>query len=59
MPTKDETRISELEDTNAKLSESLKRCRALVADFHSRLAANSNEKLAEDTALRVDKTQSD
>jgi hypothetical protein len=39
----DQRRLGELEQANAKLSESLKRCRRLVADCRSKLAANGNE----------------
>ena len=38
----DETQIAELERLNAQLSSSLKRCRQILADCHSRLASNTN-----------------
>ena len=38
----DETKIAELEQLNAQLSSSLKRCRQILAECHSRLASNNN-----------------
>ena len=39
--------IAELERLNAKLSDSLKRCRLILADCQSKLASNSNAPDAE------------
>lgn len=39
----DTHRIAELERANAALADSLKRCRALVSDYHAKLAANNNQ----------------
>lgn len=39
----DEREIAHLERLNADLSQSLQRCRALLKDCRSRLAANSND----------------
>jgi uncharacterized protein with PIN domain len=44
---KEEARIAELEEANARLKESLSRCRKLVADCHARLAANSDDEAAD------------
>jgi hypothetical protein len=38
-----EDEIAELKQMNSRLDESLRRCRALLADCKSKLAANSNE----------------
>jgi hypothetical protein len=35
--------VARLERLNAELSDSLQRCRRLLHDYQSRLAANSNE----------------
>lgn len=40
---KDEQEIAHLERLNASLSQSLQRCRDLLKDCRSRLAANSND----------------
>ena len=42
MSKKQDQEIAELERLNAQLSGSLKRCREILADCHSRLASNSN-----------------
>jgi len=39
----DSKQIAHLEQVNAELSRSLKRCRFLLDDCRSKLAANSNE----------------
>ena len=38
------SRMADLEAANTRLNESLKRCRQLVADCQSKLAANGHEK---------------
>lgn len=40
----DTQEIANLERINAELTQSLKRCRFLLADCRSKLAANSNER---------------
>ena len=48
MPSNDnDQEIAELERLNAKLSDSLKRCRLILADCQSKLASNSNAPDAE------------
>jgi len=46
----DKQEIAELEELNAELTQSLRRCRKLLSDCRSQLAANSNvpEPLDED-----------
>jgi hypothetical protein len=39
---RDKQEIGQLEELNAELTRSLKRCRKLLSDCRSRLAANSN-----------------
>ena len=41
---KDNQEIAHLEQVNAELTRSLKRCRVLLDDCRSKLAANSNER---------------
>ena len=43
MVENDNTEIAQLERVNAELKDSLKRCRQIVSDCQSRLAANSND----------------
>jgi len=43
MAKTDENEIAELQRLNDKLSESLERCRRILADCQSKLAANSND----------------
>jgi hypothetical protein len=43
MAKTDEQEIAELQRLNDKLSESLERCRRILADCQSKLAANSND----------------
>lgn len=38
----DARQIAELEETNARLKESLTRCRQLVSECHSKLAADTD-----------------
>lgn len=48
MSRKDDAQhIAELESTNARLQESLKRCQQLVAECHAKLAANRDDEEAE------------
>jgi hypothetical protein len=44
----DKAEIAELERLNAQLSETLDRCRRILGDCRSRLAANGNERDAID-----------
>ena len=43
MAKKDDLERAELERLNAQLTDSLERCRRILADYQSRLAANTNE----------------
>jgi len=46
---RDTQQVEDLQQVNAELTQSLKRCRALLDDCRSKLAANSNEpELAEE-----------
>jgi hypothetical protein len=47
MISKHKNDMAELERVNAELKESLKRCRRIVSDCQSRLAANSNDAAGE------------
>ena len=44
----DKQEMANLQRINAELTQSLERCRFLLADCRSKLAANSNEELIED-----------
>jgi hypothetical protein len=46
---KDKQDITALEQVNAELSDSLDRCRALLRDCRTKLAANSNDEDGEES----------
>jgi hypothetical protein len=48
----DKQEIAQLQRANAELTQSLERCRELVAECRSKLAANSNLREGEEPVLR-------
>ena len=52
MKSTDQERASELERANAELQQSLEHCRELLAECRSKLAANSNAKVADRVAAK-------